>query len=77
MGKKAKDDLALNEADNLKGKHGLFYTKKEPRKAMSTFLRIQNKFLVNSLVVSDRKAMIINPFEFIYCLWCNCLSRLY
>ena len=39
--------------------HGLFYTKKEPRKSMSTFLRNQNKFMISGIVIADRKAMIL------------------
>ena len=42
-----------------KKKHGLFYTKKEPRKAMSTFLRNQNKFMISSVAIADRKSMIL------------------
>jgi hypothetical protein len=37
----------------------LYYTKKEPRKALSTFFRNQNKVLVSYLAISDRKAMIM------------------
>jgi hypothetical protein len=37
----------------------LYWTKKEPRKAMATFLRNQNKMMVNSMNVLDRKASIM------------------
>ena len=37
----------------------LYWTKKEPRKALSTYFRNQNKMLVSYLAISDRKAMIM------------------
>lgn len=37
----------------------LYWTKKEPRKSMATFLRNQNKLMVNSMNVVDRKAAIL------------------
>lgn len=38
---------------------GLFDTKKEPRKSMHTYLRNQNKVMVSSIVVADKKAAIL------------------
>jgi hypothetical protein len=40
-------------------KHPLYYTKKEPRKSFSTFLRNQNKVYINSFNMIDRKAAIM------------------
>ena len=37
----------------------IFDTKKEPRKALQTFLRNQNKLNVNAINVIDRKAAIM------------------
>jgi hypothetical protein len=37
----------------------LYYTKKEPRKAFSTYLRNQNKGFINSVNMVDRKAAIM------------------
>jgi hypothetical protein len=37
----------------------LYWTKKEPRKSLSTYFRNQNKFIVSSLAIADRKAMIM------------------
>lgn len=38
---------------------GLYYTKKEPRKSFSTFMRNQNKMYVNAFNMIDRKAAIM------------------
>lgn len=54
--KAEKEAAALAEAEE---EHGLYYTKKEPRKALSTFFRNQNKVLVSSMAIADRKAMIM------------------
>ncbi|WP_205728656.1 hypothetical protein, partial [Flavobacterium sp. J27] len=37
----------------------LFETKKEPRKSLQTFLRNQNKMVINSFNMIDRKAAIM------------------
>ncbi|MEM0930822.1 MAG: Pycsar system effector family protein [Bacteroidota bacterium] len=37
----------------------LFWTKKEPRKSLSTFFRNQNKLMVNMLNMMDRKASMM------------------
>lgn len=47
------------QKEKVKKKHGLFYTKKEPRKSMSSFLRNQNKFIISSVTIADRKSMIL------------------
>ncbi|MEM9361424.1 MAG: Pycsar system effector family protein [Bacteroidota bacterium] len=39
--------------------HDLFWTKKEPRKSLSTFFRNQNKLMVNMLNMMDRKASMM------------------
>jgi len=39
--------------------HELFWTKKEPRKSLSTFFRNQNKLMVNMLNMMDRKASMM------------------
>lgn len=39
--------------------HPLYYTKKEPRKSFSTFLRNQNKAYINAFNMIDRKAAIM------------------
>lgn len=36
-----------------------FETKKEPRKALATFFRNQNKMMVTAIAIADRKAMIM------------------
>lgn len=54
--KAEKEAAALAEAEE---EHGLYYTRKEPRKALSTFFRNQNKMLVSSMAIADRKAMIM------------------
>ncbi|MEH0157285.1 hypothetical protein V6R21_24440 [Limibacter armeniacum] len=38
---------------------GLFITKKEPRKSLQTFLRNQNKMVINAFNMIDRKAAIM------------------
>ncbi|MCR8667427.1 hypothetical protein NO995_07030 [Aestuariibaculum sp. M13] len=40
-------------------KDELFHSKKEPRKALQTFLRNQNKLVINSFNMIDRKAAIM------------------
>lgn len=47
------------QESNHEDTHGMFYTKKEPRKSFSTYMRNQNKLYVNSLNVIDRKAAIM------------------
>ena len=42
-----------------KKERGLYYTKKEPKKSFSVYLRNQNKFIITSLSIADRKAMIM------------------
>ena len=37
----------------------LFESKKEPRKALATFFRNQNKMMVSSIAIADKKAMIM------------------
>ncbi len=37
----------------------LYESKKEPRKALATFFRNQNKMMVSSIAIADRKAMIM------------------
>ena len=51
----------IEEEQGVKPKkeRGLYYSKKEPRKALSTYLRNQNKFIISSLAIADRKAMIM------------------
>lgn len=39
--------------------NGLFHTKKEPRKSMNTYLRNQNKVMVSSIAIADKKAAIL------------------
>jgi len=62
--KKGKKKKGKDKAEIITGAiegevQGLYYTKREPRKAFSTFMRNQNKFYVNSFNVIDRKAAIM------------------
>lgn len=50
--------MKTNE-NNTEEEKGLYYTKKEPRKAFATFQRNQNKFYLNTLNLIDRKAAIM------------------
>lgn len=43
----------------IEQEHELFWTKKEPRKSLSTFFRNQNKLMVNMLNMMDRKAAMM------------------
>ncbi len=57
---KTKKTNELNPlGDQTKEDIPLYWTKKEPRKALSTFFRNQNKMLLSYLAISDRKAMIM------------------
>ena len=48
------------EVENIEKKeHGLYYTKKEPRKAFTNFQRNQYRALFNSMALTDRKSMIL------------------
>lgn len=58
MSKKTEKNGSLRE-ESIVEEHGLYYTKKEPRKSMSSFLRNQNKFVISGIVIADRKAMIL------------------
>jgi len=51
--KKDKQEKKINETLDI------FETKKEPRKALQTFLRNQNKLQVNSINIIDKKAAIM------------------
>ena len=53
----AQKELAAQE--EAKRPRRLFETKKEPRKALATFFRNQNKLMVSSMAIADRKAMIM------------------
>lgn len=60
--KKEKKKIALRlqgQQNNLVGEKNLFQTESEPRKALFTFLRNQNKFYVNTFNIIDRKAAIM------------------
>jgi len=46
-------------AKEINKNHSLFYTKKEPRKSMNSFLRNQNKFMISGIIIADQKAMIL------------------
>ncbi|MEO0339864.1 MAG: hypothetical protein AAF242_11670 [Bacteroidota bacterium] len=63
LSKKDKKKKGKGKDKDLDGEeveeHGLYYTKSEPRKSFSTFMRNQNKFYVNSLNIIDRKASIM------------------
>ena len=59
MKEKSKKNEALADNEIVKESHGLYYTKKEPRKSLSTFLRNQNKLYVNYFNMIDRKAAIM------------------
>jgi hypothetical protein len=58
-------DIQINEYredpifSNKKNEHGLFYTKKEPRKSFTNFQRNQYRALFNSMALTDRKSMIL------------------
>jgi len=54
-----KEKKKKEKTGEVKETHGLYYTKGEPRKSFSTFMRNQNKFYVNSLNIIDRKAAIM------------------
>ncbi|MCW3804678.1 hypothetical protein [Plebeiibacterium marinum] len=48
------------EVENIEKKErGLYYTKKEPRKAFTNFQRNQYRALFNSMALTDRKSMIL------------------
>ena len=47
------------ESEKTHWGEGLFDTKKEPRKSLNTFLRNQNKMVINSFNMIDRKAAIM------------------
>ena len=49
----------MSKENQTKEPKGLYYTKKEPRKAFATFMRNQNKMYVNSFNMIDRKAAIM------------------
>jgi len=49
----------LNDIEQQQEIHELFWTKKEPRKSLSTFFRNQNKLMVNMLNMMDRKASMM------------------
>jgi len=55
--KEQKEKTELTE--KVQESHGLYYTKSEPRKSFSTFMRNQNKFYLNSFNIIDRKAAIM------------------
>ncbi len=58
MGKK-ENKIQSEEELKLMENPPLYWTKKEPRKSLSTYLRNQNKFILSSLAIADRKAMIM------------------
>ncbi len=51
-------DTLISKDDNTSGQH-LYDTKKEPRKSMGVYLKNQNRLIMNSISIADKKAAIL------------------
>ena len=51
------DNLASKAKDNLA--HDMYGTKKEPRKSLGVYLKNQNRLIMSSIAIADKKAAIL------------------
>jgi len=56
---KQEPSFSKNKKKVSSEKKGIFHTKKEPRKSVHTYLRNQNKVMVSSIAIADKKAAIL------------------